>query len=732
MTLIEWDNSALALSFTATKDRPVELIDIRPAAAGAPESSAPSAATRRARQPLVEILTPTWGNENWGSCNRHSGTRIGANLRYVSHQVDHDDKINILSITQSDPESGLQVISEFRAHMGIPAVRSTTTVGTLPGAGPVTLWAVTSLATGAVISGEPNNLDVWHAETSWCAENRWQSRPLRSQGMITVDPAARGATTRDSIRVSSIGGWSSGAYLPAGAIQDRDSGRTLAWQIEHNGGWQWEVGERPHTLRPESASAAPVVGSDEAAGPPQTAGRDDGAYVALLGPIDALHQWSYTVDADHEFTTIPVSFSTGPSFADAFGHLAAYRRAVRRPHPQNTDLPVIFNDYMDTLEGDPTEAKLLPLIDAAAEVGCEYFCIDAGWYDDTSGWWASVGDWQPSTVRFPRGLRFVLDHIRSRGMVPGLWMEPEVVGITSQAATSLPDSAFLQRNGIRVRERNRYLLDLRSPAAVAHLDAAVDRLIDELGVGFFKFDYNVTPGAGTDRDAPSVGHGLLEHNRALLAWLDRLLDRHPKLIIENCASGAMRSDFAMLFRLALQSTTDQQDPLLYPAIAAGALVHLLPEQAGNWAYPQATMNDELIIFNMCTGLAGRIYQAGLIDRMSPAQRALVAAGIAVHKGMRADLIRSVPRFPTGMPSWDQPWTTVALDAGEATYLIAWRQRLAPNSVRLELADVADRTIEQIYPPVGAVPDWQVERHLGGLTLTATEEVPAARVYKITD
>jgi alpha-galactosidase len=40
---------------------------------------------------------------------------------------------------------------------------------------------------------------------------------------------------------------------------------------------------------------------------------------------------------------------------------------------------------MDTLEGDPTEAKLLPLIAAAAAVGCEYFCIDAGWYDDTSG-----------------------------------------------------------------------------------------------------------------------------------------------------------------------------------------------------------------------------------------------------------------------------------------------------------------------------------------------------------
>jgi len=93
-------------------------------------------------------------------------------------------------------------------------------------------------------------------------------------------------------------------------------------------------------------------------------------------------------------------------------------------------------------------------------------------------------------------------------------------------------------------------------------------------------------------DTVSVGHGLLEHNRALLSWLDGVLDRHPDLVLENCGSGALRSDFAMLSRLQLQATSDQQDPQLYPAIAVGALVHILPEQAGNWSYPQSTMTDE--------------------------------------------------------------------------------------------------------------------------------------------
>jgi alpha-galactosidase len=347
------------------------------------------------------------------------------------------------------------------------------------------------------------------------------------------------------------------------------------------------------------------------------------------------------VSSADSFTTVPVSFTVADSLDQAFGQLTAHRRATRRDHPQNATLPVIFNDYMDTLEGDPTEAKLLPLIDAAALVGAEYFCIDAGWYDDTAGWWASVGDWVPSTVRFPRGLGFVLDHIRDRGLVPGLWLEPEVVGVTSAAASALPDSAFLQRSGVRIRERDRYLLDLRSRDARAHLDAAVDRLVAELGIGYLKLDYNVTPGTGTDLDAASVGQGLLEHNRALLTWLDGVLDRHPDLVLENCGSGGLRSDFAMLSHLQLQSTSDQQDPLLYPMIAVGSLVHVLPEQAAHWAYPQATMSDELIAFTMCTGLAGRLYQAGLLDRMDADQLALVAAGVAVHKQTRQALARSV-------------------------------------------------------------------------------------------
>lgn len=127
------------------------------------------------------------------------------------------------------------------------------------------------------------------------------------------------------------------------------------------------------------------------------------------------------------------------------------------------------------------------MIDAAAKVGADYFCIDAGWYDDGADWWDSVGEWRLSDVRFPDGgLDRVLQAIRAAGMVPGLWLEPEVIGVRSPWPRSLPQEAFLQRRGTRVVEHGRYLLDLRNEFARKHLDDVVDRLVDEHGVGYFK------------------------------------------------------------------------------------------------------------------------------------------------------------------------------------------------------------------------------------------------------
>lgn len=156
------------------------------------------------------------------------------------------------------------------------------------------------------------------------------------------------------------------------------------------------------------------------------------------------------------------------------GELTKYRRAIRRKNEDNEKLPVIFNDYMNCLWGDPTTEKELPLIDKAKEAGCEYFCVDCGWYS-AGFWWDGVGEWLPSKERFPGGLKEAMDYIRSKGMVHGVWLELEVMGIKCPKADKVPDDWYFMRHGKKVYDRSRYQLDFRNPEVIAHATEVIDR-----------------------------------------------------------------------------------------------------------------------------------------------------------------------------------------------------------------------------------------------------------------
>ena len=77
-----------------------------------------------------------------------------------------------------------------------------------------------------------------------------------------------------------------------------------------------------------------------------------------------------------------------------------------------------------------------------------------------------------SASRWPHGLKFVLDRVRAAGMIPGLWLEPEVAGPKSLLAQK-PDYWFLVRHGKRVLKNTRFLLDFRNPEVRAYLDEVI-------------------------------------------------------------------------------------------------------------------------------------------------------------------------------------------------------------------------------------------------------------------
>ncbi|MGN7949371.1 glycoside hydrolase family 36 protein [Microbacterium sp. 22215] len=701
--ILVWGTDALELVFATASDAPVSLIAI--GSAGDHAAGAPSLPPSR-RQPLVEVSG--FGYGRFPGSFRSVDTVIGARLRLLSTADDGGR----LRIRQRDDTTGVEVTSVFEAAEGITAFQTWSVVNHAPSdddhPDTITLDLVSTFASGAFLAAveDIDDLLLATAANDWVSESRWSTRSLRDRGLARIDRALQHHPPRSRVQVANRGSWSTGEQVPTAALLTRSGDVALAWQVEHNGPWSFELGER-----------------------------EDGAYLLLAGPTDQDNQWSVALAAGESFETVPASVAYAPGgIDDVLGQMTAQRRALRHVREVDRTLPVIFNDYMNTLMGDPTTQKLLPLIDAAAEVGADVFCIDAGWYAEGS-WWDSVGEWQPSARRFPGGLGEVIDRIRSHGMTAGLWLEPEVIGVRSALASSekgLPDSAFFSRGGVRLAEHGRHLLDLRDPAARAHVDGVIDRLVADYGIGFIKMDYNTMTGPGTDSGDVAPGAGLLEHDRALLTLLDDVQTRHPRLLIESCASGAMRMDQQMLSRLHLQSTSDQQDPVMYASIAAAAPAAMLPEQAGNWAYPVAGSTREEVIFSLVNGLLGRLYLSGYLNRMTPPERALVRAAVDAQRTVLTVIERALPFWPLGLPGWEDPWVALGLRDPDGDALLSlWRRPGAADTVVVPLPRWRGEEIlvDVFFPDAPDGWSWRWDAATGELRVSAVV-APTARVLRV--
>jgi alpha-galactosidase len=258
----------------------------------------------------------------------------------------------------------------------------------------------------------------------------------------------------------------------------------------------------------------------------------------------------------------------------------------------------------------------------------------------------------------------------------------------------------------------------------------VDRIVGEWGVGYLKLDYNITTSVP----------GLLSHTRAWLSWLSSVLDRHPSLVIENCGSGGMRMDGASLAVAQVQSTSDQQDLLRCPPIAAAAPTAVPPEQGAVWAYPQPEFSDDEINFTLGTALLGRVHLSGHLDRMSPGQLSLVRDAVATYKSIRGDLRAGVPFWPLGLPGWTDEWLALGVrvpGAGQVAgpvYLSVWRRGgEAERTLPLpQLAGRDDIRVEVLHPSASAsgsagTAEWDGEAGALRVVLPAAPGVMLVRV-----
>ena len=188
-------------------------------------------------------------------------------------------------------------------------------------------------------------------------------------------------------------------------------------------------------------------------------------------------------------------------------------------YPRRT-LPVIYNSWLYCYNNLNIE-DLLRQVDCAAELGFEAFMIDAGWYGKGEDWSDCVGDWVENTVNGPRGrLIEISERVREKGMIFGLWFEPERASQKSYAVAEHPEF-YIQKK----------FLDFANPDAVNYMLETISKQIDKYHIGWVKFDFN-------DAVLPldPSGNGFYRYMKGQKDFILRLRERYPKLYITNCAN----------------------------------------------------------------------------------------------------------------------------------------------------------------------------------------------------
>lgn len=480
----------------------------------------------------------------------------------------------------------------------------------------ITAEYISSLNIPALFSAEEKSrydeIRWFVPHNSWHGEAQWRTYSLADLGLTGCHDYA----TLKRIYFSNTGSWPSKEYLPAGFLTD---GRVwFNWQIEANGSWYTEAG----AIR-------------------------DRIYFSLSGPDFAESGWRLTLEPGEKFETVKAAVTFGRSMEDCVAAMTAYRRKHFVRYAADAELPSQYNGYMHANWDYPKTERLFAQIDRTAELGLPYFVVDAGWFcKGDRDFWPILGDWLHPEEPFTVPLRDIFDYARGKGLKCGLWLELEDVG-TECACLPRLQGMLMRRGGIPVCENRRYFLDFSLPETRAYATEIIDFLVEKYGVEYFKIDYNTDCISGGDEHAESYGQGLLAHNRAYLSWLGEIRKKHPDLLLEGCASGGMRLDYATLYEYALGNISDQVHYDRVPYIVANAAAYLVPERTGVWSYPKENADAEEIRMNFVNTAFFRLQYSGPCDEMNEAQKKEVKEGIAFCESLREFKRRATAFFPLG-------------------------------------------------------------------------------------
>jgi alpha-galactosidase len=470
---------------------------------------------------------------------------------------------------------------------------------TNPTAYPRTLEYLGSFSLGGITSFAPDDatgrLWVHRFRSAWCAEGRHEARSVEE---LNLERSWTGHGVRTE-RFGQTGSLPVNGWFPVVGLEDRGAGVTWLAQLACPGTWHLEIYRRADQLALAGGGGDGVAGEWRQTLPPGGRVRAPAARLTVVaGSVD---------DASDRL-------------------LAAQKRDIAVPVGEET-MPVVYNEWC-TSWGHPTHDNVVKLADRLAGLGVKYLVIDDGWAERPGDKFQQNGDWLVNRRAFPNGLRATADAIRTRGLVPGLWFEFEVVNPGSAAWTETAHQ--LHRHGVPLQVGNRRFWDFRDPWVHDYLATRVLARLRDDGFGYLKVDCNDSIGPGVD-GAGSPGENLREHLAGVQRFFTRLRAELPALVIENCSSGGHRLEASMMALTAMSSFSDAHETPDIPLIAANLNRLVCAQQKQIWAVLRHGDSLPRLSYLLAATFLGRMCLSGDIANLGETARAFVGKVIGFYQ-----------------------------------------------------------------------------------------------------
>jgi len=294
--------------------------------------------------------------------------------------------------------------------------------------------------------------------------------------------------------------------------------------------------------------------------------------------------------------------------------------------------------------------------------------MDDGWFGDkyprnnaTQG----LGDWMVDKRKLPNGLKPLIDRCKQRGIGFGIWLEPEMINDPSELFEEHPELVVQQENReiVKGRGKAQMLLDLSNPEVQDFVYNTIhDLLVENPGIEYIKWDANhfISNVGSTYLPDDKQSHLYIEYHRGLKKVLERIRDDHPKLIMQACASGGGRINFAYMPYFNEFWTSDLTDAYsrvkiqygtsyFYPALVQASHVSAMENHQSGRMLP--------LKFRCDVAMAGRFGLEMQPSDNNEEDNAFVKQALATYKEIRpivqfGDQYRLIsPYDDYGLASW---------------------------------------------------------------------------------